>query len=451
MIDRAAFQKNREAWIQALKEKTGLTNMKELLAMSTTRDPFNIGTDEQFEKAQWFASIWNTHYQGQTGVHIRRIHYKILGDVTKQDGTRYQNLASDWNELQECCRCARLLGYVPADAFEDRRNPEPEALNWHSADEEEQVHVRESYELWALPEARLDFSLWELPLRPPRVEGYQPDDYQDRVYMVELWIEKSTMNDILKPLANELGIRLVTSSGYQSITNAVKLCQRVREMQKPTRIFYVSDYDLAGNHMPIAVARQIEYWRRIYAPESDIKLQSLALTAAQIEKYQLPTSIENSDAVELDALEARHPGALAEIVRHAVEPYLLDDSIVEELAETKQEAEELVEREWEQHMQELEERREALETRIRTVTKKYEKEAAAFNKRLQRDLGRFRKPLYVLQDVAREQAAQFSPDLPERPRQGESEHDAESDWLFDASRDEVEQLRFYKARRGGEP
>ena len=43
----------------------------------------------------------------------------------------------------------------------------------------------------------------------------------DQPYLVEIWIEKSTMDDVLLPLCEELHINLVTSAGFQSITSAV--------------------------------------------------------------------------------------------------------------------------------------------------------------------------------------------------------------------------------------
>jgi hypothetical protein len=289
-------------------------------------------------------------------------------------------------------------------------------------------------------------------LDTPRVDGYAPDDYLDRKYLIELWIEKSTMDDILVPVARELGIRLVTSSGFQSISNAVKLLQRIHEIGKPTRIFYVSDFDKAGRQMPIAVARQIEFWRKEYAPDADIKLTSLALTKAQITKYKLPSSPE-SDAVELDALEALVPGELEKIVRQAVAPYL-DDSIGDQLQDAETNARRIVSVEWAHQMAPHKKRLEALRKRVEAVTTKYQKGTAKLNRLLARELKPFQKPLAALRADVQEQASVFHPDLPQRPTQDASEQDA-SEWLLDASREYFDQLRFYKiaqsAAKAGEP
>jgi hypothetical protein len=124
--------------------------------------------------------------------------------------------------------------------------------------------------------------------------------------------------------------------GVQSVTAAVKLLQRVQELQKavaegrPVRILYISDFDPAGDQMPVAMARQIEFWVSTYAPGADIKLTPLALTHQQCLDYDLPGApvketdkrgpswkARYGDTTELDALEALHPGELERLVRAA--------------------------------------------------------------------------------------------------------------------------------------
>ena len=135
-----------------------------------------------------------------------------------------------------------------------------------------------------------------------------------------------------------LQINLVTSAGFQSITSAAKVLQRACQLVhlgKPERIFYISDFDRAGDGMPVAVARQIEFWLHDDAPSADIKLTPLALTRDQVITDQLPRIlIKESDvrnagfversgagAMELDALEALSSGTVADLVRDAIGPY----------------------------------------------------------------------------------------------------------------------------------
>src|SRR4029453_2404048 len=105
----------------------------------------------------------------------------------------------------------------------------------------------------------------------------------------------------------------------------INFLQRVQRSQKPTRVFYLSDFDPAGDQMPVAVARQLDFLASQDVPEADIKLTPLLLTRTQVHAYSLPRiPIKESDrrkgqfedrygegAVELDALEALYPGVLA--------------------------------------------------------------------------------------------------------------------------------------------
>jgi hypothetical protein len=137
------------------------------------------------------------------------------------------------------------------------------------------------------------------------------------------------MDDVLLPLCQRYRVNLVTGLGFMSITAVISLLTRVRASQKPARILYISDFDPAGDGMPTAVARQIEYWVNTNAVALDIKLPPVALTREQVGAYRLlRIPVKDSDrrkagfeerygegAVELDALEALQPGELARTVK----------------------------------------------------------------------------------------------------------------------------------------
>jgi hypothetical protein len=71
-----------------------------------------------------------------------------------------------------------------------------------------------------------------IELLPPGIEEVYGYDYHatDQPYHLELWIEKSTMDDVLVPICEELHVNLVTSVGFQSITGVVRLLQRASEL-----------------------------------------------------------------------------------------------------------------------------------------------------------------------------------------------------------------------------
>jgi hypothetical protein len=181
-----------------------------------------------------------------------------------------------------------------------------------------------------------------------------------------LWIEKSTMDDVLEPICRRYGMDLVTGVGFQSITSVISMLRhRVLKHNKPTRILYISDFDPAGEQMPVATSRQIEFWLNEYAPGADIKLTPLALTKEQVVRYRLPrVPIKDTDlrkqgfedrhgegAVELDALEALYPGELAASIEAAIAPYF-DRDLSNRLREAETAAVELAERGWSEEVEE---------------------------------------------------------------------------------------------------
>src|SRR5947199_9661088 len=124
------------------------------------------------------------------------------------------------------------------------------------------------------------------------------------------------MNDVLKPLCERYRANLQTGLGELSITATLACCQRLQQAGKPARLLYVSDFDPAGQSMPVAVSRKIEYFVRTLGLELDIRLFPVVLTLEQVRHYQLPrTPIKETErrrggfetrsgegAVELDAL-----------------------------------------------------------------------------------------------------------------------------------------------------
>jgi hypothetical protein len=255
--------------------------------------------------------------------------------------------------LNIASKCARYLGLVDAGAFVDRRSPDPQLFA--ARRECPQPNCSIPPPEWFLPHITVHLeSLLDIP--EPEVSGY---DYAlaDQHYHLILWIEKSTMDDVLLPVCERFGIDLIIGTDFSSVSSVINMLQRVQG--KPVRVFYTSDFDPAGQCMPVGVARQAEFWREQYAPEAEIKLNPVALTREQVIHYRLPRiPIKGSDprkqafedrhgegAVELDALEALHPGELARLVEVAIRPYF--DSVLEaRLEEAESAAEEEAQLVW---------------------------------------------------------------------------------------------------------
>lgn len=307
-----------------------------LMAMDVATDPFNVSQPQRLNRARWFAQIWNT-FEFPHGVHLRRIHYRLVSqnepvpvwEMTSRSRSfrerlntngvmsQYVNDKDCWNQLCEAGRDARLLNLVPAEAFVDRRNDEPQIFMFGEAEIPLAVSA-DGQGFNPMSSDWLNPPSWEIDTEEvPKIP--QP-------YHVEVWAEKTTMNDILEPLCKRLGVNLVTGAGHSSLTMVDAFMERARSSGQPARILDVTDADKYGNDMAPATARKIEFRVRQlqrdveeYA-DLDIQLRRIVLTKEQIADYSLPTAPDGK-SVELDALEAIHPGVFGQIVEGEISRY----------------------------------------------------------------------------------------------------------------------------------
>ncbi len=310
--------------IKTAAKENGL-KVTDLLALSPGCDPFYVGSPGQMAKAYWGARMYE-NMGSPSECHIRRVHYWVVSQkprVIKPDGEEYLNTQRDWEFLNLTMKYARYAGFIPAENFVDRRNPPPivNAKFWYDevpSDVIEDIDKRDIIDM-------ID----------NKVHCHNPDNTQP--YMLEIFCEKSTMNDILGPLCRQYGINLVCGLGELSITAVRQLVEdRAVEADKPVRVLYISDFDPAGECMPVSVARKIEYFVRIADDAGfDIKLKSIMLTQDQCEEFDLPrTPIKETErrkagfeerkgggATELDALESLYPGELKKIVTAEILEY----------------------------------------------------------------------------------------------------------------------------------
>jgi hypothetical protein len=404
---------------------------KTLVALSTNNDPFFLAPGRQ-ANAKWFAALWKRFKLG-SGVHIRRVHYLLISQKTAikmLNGMPYRNTLECSSMLSDATRDARYLGLVPADDFVDRRNEEP-IINLREDTGDPNLYIRDSLipppdkHMPPLPTAALD-----VPQRP------QP-------YQIEIWAEKSTMNDILEPISKRYGVTLITSVGEISTTHCNLCAERAKQDGRPVRILYISDFDPAGLSMPVAAARKIEFFVRESGDDLDMQLHPLVLTPKQCEQYELPrTPIKHGEAraaafehrfgegaTELDALEALHPGELARIIERAITRYYDDalDNETEAMAKPIHPRLKRVTTEvHEQHRKNIDS--------LRKEYKKITDALARWNKRA--------KPTWHAIQKSIDAKASTIVDTVEWPEARSARE--QSDPLYDSSREYVEQINRYK-------
>jgi len=412
--------------------------VSDLVALSPKNDPFYVGTPGDQATGQWFSDLWQRFGYG-TGVHVRRVHYQIVSQsppVLLPDGTPYENTERCWDWLTFAAKTARYLGLVDPAAFVDRRNPEPIS---YVPSEGNQPWLYTSSRLWSLP---------ELPAFPS-LPGYDLYNYMgEQRYHLEIYAEKSTMNDVLLPLCQRFGAVLQTGLGELSITAALAAVERIAARDKPARIFYVSDFDPAGQSMPVAMARKLEYFIRSHGlDDADVRVFPVVLTAMQVALYRLPrTPIKATEtraagfearfgtgAVELDALEALHPGELDRVLSNYLDRYYDHDleRRVESARRTLESDLHTVERQvYAQH-----------ESTIAELTQQYE----ALRQRIAEELESQNRSISSLWAVMEAELANERPDVEDYPVPEADEAVELPDPLYDSSRDYREQLDSYKA------
>ena len=428
--------------IKRLARERGV-KVTDLIALAPQNDPFYCGQEAQQQAARWFADLWRRFgYTG--GVHIRRIHYQIVSQdppVEKPNGKPYENTENDWGYLNLASKAARYLKLVDPAAFVDRRNPDP--------------HVHAQYWYYGEPGYSLatwrgfDVTLPDFPTLPDfEVSGY---DGNLQPYHLEVWAEKSTMNDVLLPVCERYRVNLVTGAGEMSITAALGFLGRAQRADRPCRIFYISDFDPAGLGMPISVARKIEYFLRDRDLDLDVKLEPIALSQEQCHQHRLPrTPIKESErrkerfeqtfgegATELDALEALHPGELARLVEEHVLVYH-DREIAREAQEQRRALVDALARARGEALADLQPELDALR-------QDFDQAVAAFDQAI----GGLRERMGNLYADALRHLEAVDVDAEDYPcPEGQQVREANG-LLYDSNRDYESQLAYYQARRGG--
>lgn len=423
-----------------------------LVALTPRNDPFYVGTPGDIRLGEWFAELWH-RFGYVSGVHIRRMHYAIVSQnppVKMPDGKPYENTEACWKILNDAAKAARYLEYVDPAAFVDRRNEDPvDALRYDEQESEMTITSGFYEDMWGDEQ---EITLPELPSHP----SYRLDAFHvPQRYHLEVWCEKSTMNDILGPLIQTFHAALVFGKGELSITAALAAVDRFRKSKKPVRIFYVSDFDPAGACMPVSMSRKLEYFIRTMDLELDVKLFPVVLTHEQVQRYDrlLPTPIKDSErrkakfeqrfgegAVELDALEALYPGELRRILRDELVRYYTLDLYSKE-REAREEAETFLQDLQDDSLRPYEQAIEEIDNEWRAIREEFE---ARITDHVQNRKNVWR----AIHDTLEEKKPENLEDVLESFLPEAEEADERENPLYDSSRDYLTQNDVYQAHKG---
>jgi len=303
----------------------GCANLDDLTVMTKRTDPYRLDTVANHRIAAWFKEHLETARVAGP-IHIRGLHYRLVarGDVRLPGGKPYVNDDDCYVALNEAAKLARWLGYVGFDRIVDNRNEPPLILV------PEDLEPRDGQ-----PQTVAD----TVPYIPaassmlPRIGLVDSNLVQP--YRIILIGEKSSLREELEPVATEIGAELILPSGELSDTLIYDFVRRAARDGRPAVVIHFSDFDPAGNQMPVSDARKIQALRDFKFPDLQIELHHAALTIEQVRRLDLPSTplkdgekrgdrwreFTGQEQTEIDALMALHPGELGRIAREAVAPF----------------------------------------------------------------------------------------------------------------------------------
>jgi len=320
--------------LKALAKSQGRT-LKSLTVLSAMIDPYLAKMACRVKAAEWAVQVFadlNISY----AVHGRRVFYKLVSQPTPvmmPNGEPFENTVHCAMTLYRAIGDAKYLGLIPSEQMIDRRNPEA-VINFSSTESPADISVDSG----SVATRGSVIGCWydgpELQL--PGLSLQRPEVAQR--YQIEIWCEKSTVDDVLQPLGRQYGVNVQTGKGEISETRCRELLERARQHGRKVRVLYLSDFDPGGQSMPVAAARKIEFWARggtLDDAEDCIQVIPILLSHEQCIQYRLPrTPLKDTEcrakkfeerygegATELDALEALHPGELRCILIEHIERY----------------------------------------------------------------------------------------------------------------------------------
>jgi hypothetical protein len=110
--------------------------------------------------------------------------------------------------------------------------------------------------------------------------------YTAQPYRIVMLGEKSSLRNVLLPIAEAFGTELLLPTGETSTTMIYNMAARAAADRRPTKVIYFSDFD------PRADADLRRSCRRRYShfPDLDIEVHRVALLPDQVKRLDLPST-----------------------------------------------------------------------------------------------------------------------------------------------------------------
>jgi hypothetical protein len=180
-------------------------------------------------------------------------------------------------------------------------------------------------------------------------ERYTRAMWKDQPEYIELWVEKDALSRLVSGVGKGYNVLTATARGYSSFSFVVEAVPRF-DGEKANTILYFGDYDPSGVDMVRDLGDRLQRYGA-----TEVKIEKVALTYDQIQKYNLPPVPTKStdtrsksfiekygdQCVELDALD---PIVLQGIIEKAIIDHIDRDLWNGTITQAGEEQEELKEK-----------------------------------------------------------------------------------------------------------
>jgi hypothetical protein len=241
----------------------------------------------------------------------RQIHYALLNNPplrhAKKPSSTYVNDRKSYKDLCDLLTRARLARDIPFSAIDDPTRP---------------------YTVWGVHDHVGPFIEQEIDAF---LKGYYRNLLQSQPNHVEILGEKNTIQNIIRPVAEEFCLPMTLGRGYSSLPPRQKMAQRFRGSGKERLVLLIlSDFDPEGEDIGHSFARSM---RDDFSIREIVPIK-VALTAEQVEEMALPPVLKAKEGssrrgrfVErhgehVHELEAVPPDGLQHLLRDAIENVL---------------------------------------------------------------------------------------------------------------------------------
>jgi hypothetical protein len=255
-------------------------------------------------------------YAAQLPLTVRQIYYRLIG----AHGYDKDDKASD--RLGEMINRARRARLIEMSAIRDDGGVKEYPSSWRDAAQ-------------------------FLEITRYRAERLQLDRSEGQRVRRVVMSEAGGMVPQLAHVAHPFGVPVLSSGGFESVTEKHSFAEEIAEDGRPTEVLHIGDYDPSGARMFIALMEDIEAFARELG--GSVTFTRLAVTPDQIRKLRLETQPKKTIARDRAfgskwtcQAEAIAPDALAQIVRKAIEDRIDKKALRRVLAREKRVQKELI-------------------------------------------------------------------------------------------------------------